>query len=106
MTGLNMQEFKTALKGSHEIEFIYNGKDFVIQPELRGVSVYLVIWQSGDNAACIAETKIDDKGQLIKPVVKEGDKVLFTKWSGTEVKMSGETLVVMKECDIIAIIED
>ena len=38
--------------------------------------------------------------------LKEGDKVLFTKWSGTEVKMNGETLVVMKECDIIAIIED
>ena len=64
MTGLNMQEFKTALKGSHEIEFIYNGKDFVIQPELRGVSVYLVIWQSGDHAACIAETTIDDKGHI------------------------------------------
>ena len=54
----------------------------------------------------VGDGKIDDKGQLIKPVVKEGDKVLFTKWSGTEVKMNGETLVVMKECDIIAIIED
>lgn len=54
----------------------------------------------------VGEGKIDDNGQLIKPVVKEGDKVLFTKWSGTEVKIDGETLIVMKESDIIAIIED
>ena len=54
----------------------------------------------------VGEGKFDDNGNLIKPVVKEGDKVLFTKWSGTEVKMDGETLVVMKENDIIAIIED
>ena len=54
----------------------------------------------------VGEGKVDDNGQLIKPVVKEGDKVLFTKWSGTEVKIDGETLIVMKESDIIAIIED
>ncbi len=54
----------------------------------------------------VGEGRITDNGQIIKPVVKEGDKVLFTKWSGTEVKMDGEALVVMKECDIIAIIED
>ena len=54
----------------------------------------------------VGEGKIDGNGQLIKPVVKEGDKGLFTKWSGTEVKIDGETLIVMKESDIIAIIED
>ena len=54
----------------------------------------------------VGEGRIDDNGQLVKPVVKEGDKVLFTKWSGTEVKMDGETLVVMKESDVIAVIED
>ena len=54
----------------------------------------------------VGEGKIDDNGQSVKPVVKEGDKVLFTKWSGTEVKMDGETFLVMKESDIIAIIED
>ena len=54
----------------------------------------------------VGEGKIDEKGQIIKPIVKEGDRVLFTKWSGTEVKMDNETLVVMKENDIIAIIED
>ena len=55
--------------------------------------------------AC-GEGKIDENGNLIKPVVKEGDRVLFTKWSGTDVKNSNETLVVMKESDIIAIIEE
>ena len=54
----------------------------------------------------VGEGKINDNGQLIKPVVKEGDKVLFTKWSGTEVKFENEKLVVMKESDIIAIIEE
>ena len=50
--------------------------------------------------------KIDENGNVIKPVIKEGDKVLFTKWSGTEVKMNDETMIVMKECDIIATIKD
>lgn len=54
----------------------------------------------------VGEGKKDDNGNLVKPVVKEGDKVLFTKWSGTDVKMNDETLVVMKEADIIAIIEE
>ena len=54
----------------------------------------------------VGEGKRDDNGNLVKPVVKEGDKVLFTKWSGTDVKMNDETLVVMKEADIIAIIEE
>ena len=54
----------------------------------------------------VGEGKVNENGQIIKPVVKEGDKVLFTKWSGTEVKIDGENLVVMKECDIIAIMEE
>ena len=54
----------------------------------------------------VGEGKLDDNGQIVKPVVKEGDKVLFTKWSGNDVKMNGETVVVMKESDIIAIIEE
>ena len=54
----------------------------------------------------LGEGKINDNGQLIKPVIKEGDKVLFTKWSGKKKKMDGETFLVMKENDIIAIIED
>src|SRR5437763_16164780 len=43
----------------------------------------------------------DEGGQLIQPEVKAGDKVLFGKWSGTEVKLDGEELLIMKESDIM-----
>jgi chaperonin GroES len=46
----------------------------------------------------------DEAGQLIKPDVKTGDKVLFGKWSGTEVKLDGEELLIMKESDIMGVI--
>ena len=64
MTGLNMQDFKEALKGNHEIEFLYKDKEFVNQPEKRGESAYLVIWQSGNNAICIAERLLPGDGQI------------------------------------------
>ncbi len=47
----------------------------------------------------------DDKGNLIAPDVKAGDRVLFGKWSGTEVKIDGEDLLIMKESDILGVIE-
>jgi len=46
----------------------------------------------------------DDKGALVALTVKPGDKVLFGKWSGTEVKVDGEDLLIMKESDILGII--
>jgi|SRR5947207_8513887 len=46
----------------------------------------------------------DEGGQLIQPEVKAGDKVLFGKWSGTEVKLDGEELLIMKESDIMGVI--
>jgi chaperonin GroES len=46
----------------------------------------------------------DQAGGLIKPDVKVGDRVLFGKWSGTEVKIDGEDLLIMKESDIMGII--
>jgi len=46
----------------------------------------------------------DEAGKLIKPDVKEGDRVLFGKWSGTEVKLDGEELLIMKESDIMGVI--
>jgi chaperonin GroES len=46
----------------------------------------------------------DEAGKLIKPDVKVGDRVLFGKWSGTEVKIDGEDLVIMKESDIMGVI--
>lgn len=45
-----------------------------------------------------------DSGELIAPSVKEGDKILFGKWSGTEVTLDGEELLIMKESDILGII--
>ena len=45
-----------------------------------------------------------DSGELIAMSVKEGDKVLFGKWSGTEVTLDGEELLIMKESDILGII--
>jgi chaperonin GroES len=48
----------------------------------------------------------DEAGKRIAPDVHEGDKVLFGKWSGTEVKIDGEELLIMKESDIMGIIEE
>jgi chaperonin GroES len=47
----------------------------------------------------------DGSGALIPLDVKKGDRVLFGKWSGTEVKIDGEELAIMKESDIFGIIE-
>jgi chaperonin GroES len=47
----------------------------------------------------------DDTGKLQPLDVKAGDRVLFGKWSGTEVRMDGEELIVMKESDIMGVIE-
>ena len=48
--------------------------------------------------------KRDDSGKLNAPDVKVGDRVLFGKWSGTEVKIDGQELLIMKESDIMGII--
>ena len=47
----------------------------------------------------------NEQGQLVPPDVKAGDRILFGKWSGTEVKIDGEELLIMKESDIMGIIE-
>ena len=47
----------------------------------------------------------DESGKLVPLDVKKGDKVLFGKWSGTEVKIDGEDLLIMKESDILGVIE-
>jgi chaperonin GroES len=46
----------------------------------------------------------DDKGALVALTVKPCDKVLFGKWSGTEVKIDGQDLLIMKEADILGIV--
>lgn len=45
-----------------------------------------------------------DNGELITPAVKPGDKILFGKWSGTEVTVDGEEMLMMKESDIMGIL--
>ena len=47
----------------------------------------------------------DEAGKLVPLDVKAGDRILFGKWSGTEVKLDGEELLIMKEFDIMGIIE-
>src|SRR3979411_3114301 len=48
----------------------------------------------------------DEAGKLIPVVVRVGDRVLFGKWSGTEVKIDGEDLLIMKESDIMGVSEE
>ena len=47
----------------------------------------------------------DESGKLVAPDVKAGDRVLFGKWSGTEVKLDGVEYLIMKESDIMGVIE-
>ena len=47
----------------------------------------------------------NEKGELVPLDLKAGDRILFGKWSGTEVKMDGEELLIMKESDVMGIIE-
>ncbi|MDC0738178.1 co-chaperone GroES [Cognatishimia sp. SS12] len=52
----------------------------------------------------VGEGARKDSGELIAPAVSAGDKVLFGKWSGTEVTVDGEELLIMKESDIMGIL--
>jgi len=47
----------------------------------------------------------NEKGEIVALDVKVGDRILFGKWSGTEVKIDGEDLLIMKESDIMGVIE-
>ena len=48
----------------------------------------------------------DDAGKLIPIDLKKGDRVLFGKWSGTEVKIDGEDLLIMKESDVMGVLQE
>ena len=54
----------------------------------------------------VGQGRRDDAGKLIPMDVKVGDVILFGKWSGTEVKISGDTLLIMKESDIMGVIDN
>ncbi|HXH52380.1 MAG TPA: co-chaperone GroES [Sphingomicrobium sp.] len=60
--------------------------------------------QEGEVIAVGSGTRSED-GKLTPLDVKQGDRILFGKWSGTEVKIDGEDLIIMKETDILGIIE-
>ena len=60
--------------------------------------------QEGEVVA-VGEGTRDEDGDRIPLDVKAGDRILFGKWSGTEVKVDGEDLLIMKESDILGIIE-
>jgi len=47
----------------------------------------------------------DEAGKLVALDVKVGDRILFGKWSGTEIKLGGEDLLIMKESDVMGVIE-
>ena len=48
----------------------------------------------------------DENGKLIPLDVKKGDRILFGKWSGTEIKLDGEELLIMKESDVMGVLDD
>ncbi|MGH6873139.1 MAG: co-chaperone GroES [Rhizomicrobium sp.] len=60
--------------------------------------------QEGEVTA-VGPGALDENGKRIAPEVKVGDFVLFGKWSGTEVKVDGNELLIMKESDIMGILE-
>jgi chaperonin GroES len=47
----------------------------------------------------------DESGKLVELDVKVGDRILFGKWSGTEIKLDGEDLLIMKESDVMGVVE-
>jgi chaperonin GroES len=57
-------------------------------------------------ALAVGEGRRDDDGKRIAMDVQKGDKVLFAKYAGTEIKMDGKKLLIMKESDILGVLED
>ena len=60
--------------------------------------------QEGEVVSVGSGTRADD-GTVTPLDVRNGDKILFGKWSGTEVKLDGEDLIIMKETDILGVVE-
>ena len=60
--------------------------------------------QEGEVVAAGTGTRADD-GKVTPLDVKAGDRILFGKWSGTEIKLNGEDLIIMKESDVMGVVE-
>ena len=56
------------------------------------------------NVVALGTGKVDDKGKKVEFTVKKGDKVLISKYGGTEIKVDGESYLIMREDDILGII--
>lgn len=57
------------------------------------------------NVLAAGSGRLDDDGKRIQMDVKVGDKVLFAKYAGTEVKLNGKKLLIMKESDVLGVVE-
>ncbi len=53
----------------------------------------------------VGEGKLDNNGNLVKPAVKEGDTVIYSKYGGTEVTIDGDEVIILRADDIYAVIE-
>lgn len=60
--------------------------------------------QQGEVVA-VGKGKLLDNGTIVPLLIKQGDRVLFAKWGGTEIKVEGEELLIMREDDILGIFE-
>jgi len=60
---------------------------------------------SNGEVVAVGKGKVSDSGQVTAMDVKVGDKIMFGKYSGTEVKVDGEELLIMREDDIMAVVE-
>lgn len=58
----------------------------------------------GEVVAC-GHGKLNDKGERVAPELKAGDRVLFSKYGGTDVKLEGEDYLILREDDILAVVE-
>jgi chaperonin GroES len=54
----------------------------------------------------VGDGKVLESGQRVAPQVKAGDKILFGKYSGTEIKVDGEEHLILREDDVLAVVED
>ena len=73
--------------------------------EVRLEGEDLIIMKESDILGIVGSGTLNDKGELRPLDVKAGDRILFGKWSGTEVKLDNEELLIMKESDIMGVLE-
>jgi len=77
------------------------------EKSLGGIVIPTAAQQKSDTGIvkAVGVGRRDDKGQLVAMTVKVGDKVMYGKYSGTEIKLDGETMMIVNEKDIIGILD-